>query len=535
MTRLNDNIQPLSVSEKYFVLVLIILYTSSLFLNLGLQPLYLEEPRRALIALEMIFNKNFAIPTEFGELYFKKPPLWNWMIILSYNIFGSYSEFAVRFFTPVSLLITGFIIYIAGKKYVNERFGITSAFLFLVSIDIYYYFSMLGEIDIFYSLITFASFISIFHFYKKQNLYALFIVTYALGALGWMTKAFPSVVFTGLSLVVFFIYQKKIKLLFSWPHLAGIATFLIIIGGYFLAYSRSNNAGDLISILWSRSSQRTALENTLSATLTNLAVFPLDVMKNLFPAILFFPLLFIKNFRKTIRSNDFIRFSLIIFIVNILVYWISPGTRQRYIYMLYPLIINVLLYFYIVKSSENIKISMIYNKLLGGIILISPALPLLFLIMPQFSEIKHLTALCVMTSLFIACGLFFNKIVLHNKLFTLIYVFIIIRILYDLTIVPHRNIYSDAKTEKDQAYAILDEIHDNPIHLYGSTTCSRITVFYLERETKKVVDREYKMEEGDYYIVDNKHIITSPHDTVMTFSQEFAGDFLLIRNRHAMD
>ena len=61
--------------ESFLITSVIILLIVSLFINLGMQPLYLEEPRRAIIALEMIFNKNFIVPTELGEFYYNKPPL----------------------------------------------------------------------------------------------------------------------------------------------------------------------------------------------------------------------------------------------------------------------------------------------------------------------------------------------------------------------------------------------------------------------------------------------------------------------------
>ena len=56
----------------------------------------MEEPRRALIALEMLYSGDYLTPTIMGELYFAKPPLFNWIIIVSAKLFGSFSEMAVR-------------------------------------------------------------------------------------------------------------------------------------------------------------------------------------------------------------------------------------------------------------------------------------------------------------------------------------------------------------------------------------------------------------------------------------------------------
>ena len=59
----------LKKGEILLISSLFILLIISFFHHLGIQPLYVEEPRRALIALEMLFNRNLLIPTEFGEYY----------------------------------------------------------------------------------------------------------------------------------------------------------------------------------------------------------------------------------------------------------------------------------------------------------------------------------------------------------------------------------------------------------------------------------------------------------------------------------
>ena len=66
----------------YFIFLLFVL---AYLLNLGLQPLFLEEPRRTLIAIEMLHNKNLWIPTELGVYYFKKPPFFNWVLVCEFD------------------------------------------------------------------------------------------------------------------------------------------------------------------------------------------------------------------------------------------------------------------------------------------------------------------------------------------------------------------------------------------------------------------------------------------------------------------
>jgi len=265
-----------------FVLLLIALFT-----NLGVSPLRLEEPRRALVALEMLFNNNLLVPTVKGELYYNKPPLFHWAIIASYTLFGNYSEFAIRFPSTCSFLLMGILIFLTGKKYVCLSFGIYSSLLFLITADILFYFSLLGEIDLFYALIMFGSFITLYSFYQSQQYYLLFISTYFLGASGTLTKGFPSLVCLGISLPVFFLYKKDVKKLLSVPHVLGITLYVSLIAGYFWLYSYYANPGEFIHTLWWESMQRTIMaEKHRISLMQHIAVFPFNMLKNIFPASL---------------------------------------------------------------------------------------------------------------------------------------------------------------------------------------------------------------------------------------------------------
>ena len=55
-----------------FVTLLFMLGAVALFLNLGLEPLHFEEPRRAIVALEMELTGNWWVPKINGEYYFNK-------------------------------------------------------------------------------------------------------------------------------------------------------------------------------------------------------------------------------------------------------------------------------------------------------------------------------------------------------------------------------------------------------------------------------------------------------------------------------
>src|SRR5687767_5801650 len=123
-----------------WIALLILLFLISLFINLGQPALFNEEPRRALITLEMEYNGNFLVPTQAGEYYYNKPPLFNWVILFFFKVFGV-SEFALRIITVLSLIVLCVMIFIVVKKYLDSETALAAALLFGISGDIYYSFS----------------------------------------------------------------------------------------------------------------------------------------------------------------------------------------------------------------------------------------------------------------------------------------------------------------------------------------------------------------------------------------------------------
>jgi 4-amino-4-deoxy-L-arabinose transferase-like glycosyltransferase len=125
--------------EKNYLWLLIGGLMFAFFYQLGIYPLFLEEPRRGLIALEMMLQDNLWVPTQTGDLYFRKPPLYNWALVAAYKVFGV-TEFATRFFSVLSHILLGGVTYLFSRKYLTNQAAILVALSYLLSVDILVYF-----------------------------------------------------------------------------------------------------------------------------------------------------------------------------------------------------------------------------------------------------------------------------------------------------------------------------------------------------------------------------------------------------------
>jgi len=96
---------------------------------------YLLEPdegRYAQIPREMLQSGNYIVPTLMGEPYLDKPPLFYWLVTLSYRLFGV-NETAARLVPAICVHLTILAVYWLGRRSVGERAAFWAAFLLGVS------------------------------------------------------------------------------------------------------------------------------------------------------------------------------------------------------------------------------------------------------------------------------------------------------------------------------------------------------------------------------------------------------------------
>ncbi len=312
--------------------------------HLGLAPAYLEEPRRALVAMELLFRGDFVVPTQLGLPYVNKPPLFNWVLIGLSRLAGGFPEVLGRLVSVASLLGMAAVTAALARRDLGARAAAAAAGFTLVGADLLFYFSTTGEIDLFYGLLHWAGFAALYAGDREDASPArrwtlAYLLPWALAAAGTLTKGFPSPLFLGLTYLGWFGLRRRWRALFHPAQFAGAALYAAAVGGYFAAYAARADLPMYLEGLFGQSSQRTVAEHGTADLLRHLVAFPLDTLENLLPATLALPLLVAALGRPAFRGQRLLRFCALVLAANVWVYWISPGTRARYVYMLYPLLL----------------------------------------------------------------------------------------------------------------------------------------------------------------------------------------------------
>ena len=317
-----------------------------------------DENRRALVTLELMNRHDYLVPTLNGVEYLNKPPLYNWIIAASYNVFGV-NAFALRFPSIISLFLFGFMIYAFLKQHLPEKIAILAALLFITNGRILLYDSLLGLIDITFSGLVFFCFMGIYHWGVQKKYLTLFVLTYAAAALAFLMKGLPALFFQGSSLLVFFLWQKDFKRLLSLKHLAGIGVFIALAGSYYLAYFQRSQTSlqEMFGNMLNENTKRTVAQSDTGNMVRHFLGYPFSWFYHFAPWAVLLIAAFRKDFKQTAQSNPFIFYNVLVFLPGFMVYWLSPNidTAARYYFMLVPLFYTVGLWFYLHPGAPRIS------------------------------------------------------------------------------------------------------------------------------------------------------------------------------------
>ena len=346
------NVHPKQAYHRpWLYLIVILLLFPALLINLGLLSFIDDEGIRSLVALEMKLSGNLVTPTLHGLFYYNKPPLYNWILLLFFELTGIINEFTARFPTVLALMGYAGTIFYFFRRHYSTKIAFINAFLLITCGRILFWDSMLALIDMSFSWVIFTLFMVIFHEMEKRQFLRLFLLSYLLTAVGFLLKGLPAIVFQGITLLVYFIYKREFKRLFSWQHLLGSFIFIALVGGYYLVYHQYNDLENVFATLFTESSKRTPVHYGIGDTLLHIAAFPFEMLYHFLPWTLMVVFFFQKKPWHKIRKDAFICFNLLAFLANIIIYWISPEVYPRYLLMLFPLLFSAFIYLW--DQNEN--------------------------------------------------------------------------------------------------------------------------------------------------------------------------------------
>ncbi len=475
-----------------------------------------DESTRAIVALEMIISGNYFTPTINGEFYYNKPPLYNWIIIAFYKMAGNYSEFTLRLPVVIGLFLFGITIFYFVRKELGSKKAFIIAMLFITSGRILFWDSFLGLIDITFSWLVYSSFMLIWYFYKRKKFLSLFLISYLLTSITFLMKGLPSLVFQAITLLTFFTYQKEFKKLFSWKHFAGIGLLVLIVGSYYYVYSRHNVLDNVFSTLFSESEKRTIINYGWKRFVTHLFTFPVEMFYHFFPWSILGIFLVSRKFFGKVKNHPFLLFNFYIFLFNILIYWTSPETYPRYIFMLFPPLFTVLIYLFYQDMEVNGKRSAFVQYFLGSVLILGMVAAVLMPVLKQTGWVD--LAWLKGTILFIVVGfllLLYIKIK-DQRLVIFASAMLVLRIGFDWFIIPPR--YQDFQEHKEGALKAAEVTGNSKLYIYKNSETEHATSFYITLGKMQLLTFKHdNFNTTDYYYLDPRLLPEDKYETIYDF------------------
>jgi 4-amino-4-deoxy-L-arabinose transferase-like glycosyltransferase len=494
--------------------LILLLVLPALLINLGVLTLIDDEALRAWVALEMRLSDNYIVPQLHGEFYYKKPPVYNWMLLGVFQLTGSMDEWSIRIPTVAFLLLYCGTIYYFVRRHFSHEMAFLSALAFLTCGRILFYDSFLGLIDISYSWVTFLSFMVFYHLAARERWLAAFAGSYFLAAVGFLMKGLPSVVFQGFTLIAWLVYQKQFRRLFQWQHILGGLTFLAVVGSYYATYLQYNSLEELASVLFNESAKRTAGRYPLWFTLFHLFTYPFELLiYHFMPWGLLALYLFCRRSWTQVWQHPFIAFVFLTFLVNITVYWTAPKVHPRYVFMIVPLLFVTLLYLHEQQKVDRPWPYRVTMQLLLFCCLILPPAALAPLFMERLQGTpwlwaKSLSLFVVLSALAYGAWRFREA-----RLLTTAAVLLVVRIAFNWFALPDRHANDFGDVVRKDALRVAAEYQSADLRVYKDTEWQPMTSFYMTREAGRIIpiDRETP-DTSAYYIIDPKAYPFVPYE-----------------------
>ncbi len=309
------------------------------FSRLTALPVCGEEPRRALVAVEMKASGDWIVPRQQGQRYFSRPPLQNWLIGLAGWVRGDVDRGAIRLPSALAILLTALLVYGYGRTFLS-RFGAMSAAVVFLTLGQVLQIGNLGETEALFTLLVSGSLL-LWHwgYVAGWPRVCTWIAGGTLAGAAALTKGLQGPLYFFAAVGVFLVLRRDWRAIFAWQPLVGAAAFAGVVTAWQVPYYLATDLGSVRRIWTGLVAERL----TLGGLLSHMITYPVETLACLLP---WSPLLlqFIdRRVRESIgRARPHLVFLGTALAVTYPTVWLAAGAVNRYYMPMYPCIALVI-------------------------------------------------------------------------------------------------------------------------------------------------------------------------------------------------
>jgi 4-amino-4-deoxy-L-arabinose transferase-like glycosyltransferase len=248
-----------------------------------------EEPRRIQPAIAMLDTGDWLVPRIGGQIYYKKPPVINWLVAGSFLAFDR-NEFAARLPSVLSVLALALVIALGARSWLTPGGALCAALIFLSHVAMIDK-GRLIEIEAVYIAefgIAFVAWVGAWMRGYRDG--RLWIAPWIFLGLGVITKGPPLIAFFYVIVVAVLWRERALKTLLNPWHFAGVAAGLIVVGSWVVPFFLVTSGPKALGTYYNQMAMRVAGESDQLASWEWLLNLPKS-LGNFLPWTLFVPLL----------------------------------------------------------------------------------------------------------------------------------------------------------------------------------------------------------------------------------------------------
>ena len=122
------------ISRSRSLLIILLVWAAIYLPALGSLAIKGEEGRRILPAIRMLETGDYIVPRVGRATYFRKPPLVNWLVAVSFKVFGVRNEWAARLPSALSVLAVAIAFVTVAHASLGPRGSTIAALIWLTNI-----------------------------------------------------------------------------------------------------------------------------------------------------------------------------------------------------------------------------------------------------------------------------------------------------------------------------------------------------------------------------------------------------------------
>ena len=228
------------MNSRFQTLVIVLLVWAVVYLPaLGSLAIKGEEGRRILPAIEMLKTGDYVVPQVGSNPYFRKPPLVNWVVALSFKIFGVRNEWTARLPSALAVLAVAIAFVTVAGASLGPKGSMIAALIWLTNIGMIEKGRLIEIEGLYVSLCGLAIICWLSFRTQNKSAWLIWVPASIFLGLGMLTKG-PTLLLFFYAIVLAVLWQNKNwRLLFHPAHFGALAIMLGIFAVWAVPFVRT--------------------------------------------------------------------------------------------------------------------------------------------------------------------------------------------------------------------------------------------------------------------------------------------------------